>query len=73
MYADPSRACCVQCSHFFFTHEEAGLSDVTPGNSSGIGCWKSLWTRNDLWQTPEEFRANMARSQTCAEFRSVAG
>lgn len=70
IFADPSRACCVQCRHFSFDAGTPNWSDVTPGSNMTISCRRDHW-RITTETTESAFRSHMETSQHCDDFESA--
>lgn len=69
-FADPSRACCVQCRHFSFDAGTPNWSDVTPGSNMSISCGRDRW-RITTETTESAFRSHMETSRYCDVFESA--
>ncbi|MDP2317484.1 MAG: hypothetical protein Q8P41_31660 [Pseudomonadota bacterium] len=69
MYADPSRACCVQCKHFYFEEEQPASSFDVPGAGLALGCRENVW-RVTMETTEGRFREHMQSAQWCQAFES---
>ena len=55
---------CLFCEHFWFSEEERGYSEYTPGHPAHLECLKSKWSLDSII----DFRETMKMAETCKEF-----
>lgn len=63
--------CCVLCKHFYFDPGHEDYSDLTPGESTIIGCNKDHYRMEAFDTTEEKYRENMLKANTCSDFEKA--
>ena len=59
---------CLFCKTFQFFEGYPDLSDVTPGDSGGIGCGRYIWDVDTMRDTEQDYRKGLENAQTCKFF-----
>lgn len=55
---------CLFCEHLYFTSEQPGYSEYTPGYPAHLECLKGYWSFPDI----TDFRDTMKMAETCKKF-----
>jgi len=55
---------CLFCEHFYFSEEERGYSEYTPGHPASLCCTGGYWDISGV----TDFRETMKLAETCMKF-----
>lgn len=60
---------CVLCKFFHFDGGSPGYSELTPGSSASMECFKGVWRESSLeYKSTEDYRRMMLTADACRHF-----